>query len=598
LCASGCYRIAGRWLELDPPEHRVKAFRNVMVPMRDGVRLATDIYEPKDRAGPLPVVLTRLPYDKDNMSAVGKLLAQRGYIYVVQDSRACFKSEGEVFVPMVYGKEDGLDTIEWISEQEWFDGNLGMWGPSYLGITQWAVAADAPQIKALYPQITAANLNQTLFLGGAFSYRLATSWTAGVGKQSDNILPVPIGGKLDMETEGFFNLPLEPELDIEWEELRGLSVEELLVKMSEAMGLTPGDTSPEFVDKMIGLMNYPAFAENTDAFDFHDRYDEVTAPALMVSGWFDIFVDAQIHDFVKMREMAPGDASRYTRIIIGPWGHVSGFHPDAEKGARLGALIRDFMVFDWYDRWLKGEMNGIENAAPMTIYVMGRNEWRDEQEWPLKRTEYTKYFLHSGGNANSKSGDGVLSTEEPGDEPADEFTYDPKDPVPTAGGHNLLENVGPKEQKDVEVRDDVLIFSTPPLEKDIEVTGPITAVIYAASSAVDTDFTVKLCDVYPNGASIFITEGIVRARYRESYTEPSLIEPGEVYKYQIKLWPTSNCFLKGHKIRIQVSSSSFPRFDRNTNAGGAGGPMNIVVANQTIYHDEKRPSYVTLPLIP
>jgi predicted acyl esterase len=566
--------------------------------MRDGVRLATDIYEPKDRAGPLPVILTRLPYDKDNLAPVGRLFAQRGYVYMVQDCRATFKSEGEVFVPMVHDREDGLDTIKWIEEQEWFDGNLGLWGPSYLGITQWAVAADAPQIKALYPQLTTADLDQTLFLGGAFSYRLATSWTEGVGKQSDNLLPVPIGDKLDMETEGFFNLPLEPEMDIQWTDLRGRSVADLLAEMSDAMGLPPGDISPEFVEKMIGLMNYPAFAQNADAFNFNDRYDEVTAPALMVSGWYDIFVDPQLEDFVRMREMAPGDAGKYTRLIIGPWGHVSGVHPDAEKGARLGVLIRDFMVFDWYDRWLKGEMNGIENAAPMTIYVMGKNEWRDEREWPLARTQYTKYYLHSAGNANSKSGDGALSTEEPGDEPADDFTYDPKNPVPTAGGHNLLENVGPKEQKGVEDREDVLVFSTPPLAKDIEVTGPITAKIYAASSAVDTDFTVKLCDVYPNGASIFITEGVVRARYRDSYTEPSLIEPGKIYEYHIKLWPTSNCFLKGHHIRIQVSSSNFPRFDRNTNAGGRGGPINIIVAEQTIYHDGERPSNIMLPLIP
>ncbi|HUT52610.1 MAG TPA: CocE/NonD family hydrolase [bacterium] len=594
---SACYRIMGSYLELTPPEHRVKATANIMVPMRDGVRLATDVYEPADRVGPLPVVMTRLPYNKDYIRSVGELMAQRGYVFVAQDCRATFHSEGDVFVPMVYEREDGMDTVKWMADQEWFNGSLGTWGPSYLGLTQWAVAADNPYLKAMYPQITTASLSNAIFLGGAFSYRLSTGWSAGVGKQNDKALPIP-SGKLDLANEGFFNAPLQPDLNLKWEELSGLSIAQLNAKMAEAMGIGQGQVPPDFVQKMIGYMNYPAFAEYADAFNFHDQYNKVGAPALMISGWYDIFVEGQLHDFSRMRQSAPGDAGKYTRIIIGPWGHVSGVRKDAVQGAKLSTMIKDLLVLKWYDRWLKGIDNGIEKEAPVKLYVMGKNVWRDENEWPLARTQYVKWFLHSQGRANSVTGNGSLSTREPAAEQSDRFTYDPKNPVLTAGGNNLLEDVGARDQKDVEKRDDVLIFTSAPMTQDYEATGPVTAVIYAASSAVDTDFTVKLCDVFPDGMSLNLTEGIIRARYRDSITEPSLLEPGMVYEYRIKLWPTSNCFRKGHRIRIQVASSSFPRFDRNANAGGEGGAMNVIVAEQTIYHDARHPSYILLPEIP
>jgi len=598
VAVSGCTLFMSAFLDLPPPSKLVKVEKNVMVEMRDGVRLATDVYKPVGMKGPLPVVLARLPYDKNNVGVVGRLFAERGYIYVIQDCRACFASEGDVFVPMVYDREDGMDTVEWIAEQEWFDGNLGTWGPSYLGITQWAIAYDNPYHKCAYQQITTSRLNATIFLGGAFSYRLASGWTSGVGKQNENASPVPLGEAVDWETEGFFNAPLKPEIPIEWEDLAGKSVDELSATLTRAMGLPEGEVPPDTVEKMIELMAYPGFTEYADAFNYKDRYNRTNAPALMVAGWYDIFIDGQLMDFEAMRANAPGDAGEHTRIIIGPWGHASGAHPDAPRKDRTTGQFKDFFIMDWYEYWLKGKDNGVTDQAPIKLFVMGKNQWRDEYEWPLERTEYTKFYLHGGGDANSINGDGVLSTEPPGDEPPDEFAYDPRDPVPTMGGANLLENVGPKDQAEVEKRDDVLVFTSVKLDDELEITGPIEAVIYAASSAVDTDFTVKLCDVYPDGTSLNLQEGIIRARYRDSLTAPSLIEPGKVYEYHIKLWPTSNCFLPGHRIRIQVSSSSFPRFDRNANAGGVGGEMNIVVADQTIYHDRRRPSHLLLPVIP
>lgn len=614
LAGAGCYTIAGNYLNLDPRQFKVDVEKDVMVEMRDGVRLATDIYRPRGVSGPLPTVLCRLPYNKNNVGAVGRLLAQRGYIFVVQDCRACYASEGDVFVPIVFEKPDGLDTVDWIVEQPWYDGNLGTWGASYLGLTQWAIMADTPHLKCTYPQITSGKMNHTIFHGGAFYYRLATGWSSDVGKQNEEEAGEKGGSASDalgmlsfimpgkdkdalMEEGGLYNLPLQPDIDLAWEDVGRYSVEELAVKLGFAEEGT-NEPDPDAVDRMIELLNYPAFAEYSNDFNFKDRYKDVNAPALMVSGWFDMFLKGQLEDFVSLREMAPGDAGKYTRIIIGPWGHVTGKHPDAGPDAKIGDMLRYMMMFDWYDRWLRGEDNGIEKEAPLRIYVMGKNEWRDENEWPLARTKYTNYYFHGGGNANSVTGDGTLSTTVPEGESPDNFTYDPMDPVITVGGNNLLESVGAKDQKTPEARDDVLVFTTPVLERDLEVTGPISATVYAASSAVDTDFTVKLCDVYPNGQSLSIADGIIRARYRESIIEPSLIEPGRIYKYEVDLWATSISFLKGHRIRIQVSSSNFPRFDRNSNAGGEGGPDNYVLADQTIYHDQDRPSHVRLPVIP
>ncbi len=621
--ATGCYWMAGRFLKMDEEEYRVVADKNIMVPMRDNVRLATDIYRPKELSGELPVIMTRLPYNKDNMASVGKLFARRGYIFVIQDCRACYASEGEVFVPILYERRDGMDMVKWISEQPWFNGNLGTWGASYLGITQWAIMDDNPYLKCTYPQITSGKMNLTVFSGGAFFYRLATGWSGSVGKQNtaaekeagaiagvdegedtggevmdmlEFIMPGQDEDQAPQVEGGLFNLPLQPEVDMDWKDVANHDIDELAVKLGFAD--ESGETDPAAVSKMIELLNYPAFAYNSPAFNFKDRYKDVQAPAFMVSGWFDMFLKGQLRDFQNLRQMAPGEAGRSTRLIIGPWGHVMGTHPEAGRDAQLNDMIKLLMKEDWYDRWLMGEQNGIEDGPPLRIYVMGANKWRNEEQWPLPETRYTRFYIHSDGHANTRDGDGGLDRLKPGSEPADTYTYDPMDPVPTTGGNNLLESVGAKRQKKVESRRDVLVFTSSVLDEPLEVTGPIKAYIFAASSAVDTDFTVKLCDVYPSGKSLNIADGIIRARYRESLTDPTLIEPGKVYKYEVDLWATSMLFRKGHRIRVQVSSSNFPRFDRNSNAGGKGGPENYAVAEQTVYHDSEHPSHILLPVIP
>jgi putative CocE/NonD family hydrolase len=259
----------------------------------------------------------------------------------------------------------------------------------------------------------------------------------------------------------------------------------------------------------------------------------------------------------------------------------------------------------WFDFWLKGEDNGILNEPQVKIFVMGENVWRDENEWPLARTWYIDYYFHSNGNANTLNGDGALSADAPGPEPIDVYLYDPRHPVPTYGGANMLPGSalhylhGPKDQRAIEARSDVLVYSTPPLEQAVEVTGPVTVTLFASSSAVDTDFTAKLVDVHPDGYAQNLTDGIIRARYRESEKQPSLLEPGKIYEYNIDLWATSNVFKAGHCIRVEISSSNFPRFDRNPNTGRAfGDDAELIPSIQTIYHDAAHPSHIVLPIIP
>jgi uncharacterized protein len=249
---------------------------------------------------------------------------------------------------------------------------------------------------------------------------------------------------------------------------------------------------------------------------------------------------------------------------------------------------------------LRGVDTGIDDEPPIRIFVMGANVWRDEHEWPLARTRFTSYYLHSHGRANSLHGDGELSSTAPGDEPSDSYDYDPASPVPTLGGPSLLaEYMGPRDRRPVERRDDVLVYSTPPLDQDVEATGPVEMVLYAATSAVDTDFTATLVDVHPNGQAITITQGIVRARFRRSLEHPTLVEPGRVYEYTIVLWETSNTFEAGHRIRVEISSSNFPHFDRNLNSGEAlATGTSVVVAHQTVWHDRAHPSRLVLPVVP
>jgi len=540
---------------------------DVKVPMRDGVQLSTNIFRP-DGEGKFPTILMRTPYgngDADNGAA--RAYAQDGYAYVIQDTRGRFESEG-VFEPFLNEGQDGYDAQEWVRKQLWCNGKIGTAGGSYVGFTQWISAPlQSPALKVMLPTITFADFHDDIaFIGGAFQLSLCLGWSALVTAQpGENII-----GKAE---EIFRTLPL--------------------IDYSRVLG------------REIAFYNDWLVHPNDDDYwrsaTIKDKYHRIQVPVLNLGNWYDIFAKATTENFRRMREEAPTEEIRQAqRLLMGPGAHGA---PGAKLGEReFGEIAKlDIASIErrWFDYWLKGEENGIMDEAPVQIFVMGINQWRDEQEWPLVRTRYTNYYLHSDGNANTLHGDGVLNPVAPGDEPIDRYSYDPNDPVPTKGGANLAIPSGPYDQRKIEERADVLVYTSAPLEGTVEVTGPVRVILYAASSARDTDFTAKLVDVCPDRTAWNLTDGIIRARYRNSDTEPELIEPGKVYKYEIDLWVTSNVFLEGHRIRVEVSSSNFPRFDRNPNTGHPfGQDAEVATADQTIYHNADYPSHLFLPVIP
>jgi putative CocE/NonD family hydrolase len=568
---SGCTRIVSRVLQIDPGEPTLmKVERNVMVPMRDGVRLATDIYRPR-KEGRYPVILSRIPYGTDSeiYYYLAKYFVRNGYIVLLQDCRGIQNSEG-IWFPLVYEMDDGRDTTEWIKDQPWYDGNLGMIGGSYFGYTQWEAAVANPEIKAMVPIFTSGDIRRIIINGGALEFIMVEGWLTGMEAQTTE-------QNLDPDwAEGFYNYPLRPAIRYDLEE---------------------GKSHPEDFDPMA-LLDHPGDTDLELPMNFNTLYKTVSAPSLLIAGWFDQFEQPQLDDFTRIRQEGIGNA-RKTRLIVGPWTHGKPMSPHEGKLASTHFFIKE--TLDWLDYWLKGVDNGVAEEAPVKIFIMGENIWRDEQEWPLARTQYTPYYIHSNGNANTDYGHGVLSLEKPGNEPPDKFKYDPKDPMPTIGGtFQPFTGVpaGSFDQRELLHRPDLLIYQTEPLKEGVEVTGPISVILYASSSARDTDFTAMLLDVHPDGKAMYIQDGCIRARYRDGYQNPSLIEPGKVYKYTIDLWSTSNYFAPGHRIMLEITSSNFPQYDRNTNAGGEGGKDNIITAEQTVFHTAEYPTHITLPVIP
>ena len=362
-------------------------------------------------------------------------------------------------------------------------------------------------------------------------------------------------------------------------------------------------------DYYFDWLQHPSFDDYWKKLCIEEQHSNINVPAMNIGGWYDIFLGGTIRNFTGMqKDGATEDSRRGQKLIIGPWQH--GARGGTMAGSHYFGVAADAMALGldeihlrWYNQWLKGEDTGLLDEPPVKIFVMGDDVWRDENEWPLARAQNTRYYLHSGGSANTLHGDGSLSTDAPSDESPDVFLYNPANPVPTRGGQLCCNPYfaanGAYDQNEIEARPDVLVYSTPVLERDVEVTGPVTVTLWAATSATDTDFTAKLVDVCEDGCARNLTDGIIRARYRESMSSPSLLEPGRAYCYTIDLWATSNVFKAGHQIRLEVSSSNFPRFDRNTNTGGViAADTELKPAIQTILHNEAHPSHVTLPIIP
>lgn len=357
----------------------------------------------------------------------------------------------------------------------------------------------------------------------------------------------------------------------------------------------------KFYDDWIRHPDYDDYWKKINA---EEVFDQINVPVYTMGGWFDIFSQGTLHGYVGMATRGKTERARKgSRMLIGPWGHGSSQkYGDLDFG--VGAHVDESAAaLRFFDYWLKGKDDGIGSEPPVTLYVMGKNIWRRENEYPLARTQYRKLYFHSGGAANTGNGDGRLSWNAPaGESKPDTYRYDPMNPVPSTGGNNCCGTptaAGPIDQRRIEGRGDILVYTSEYLDRDIEVTGPVKVVLYASSDCVDTDFVAKLIDVYPDGRSLPMAEGIVRARYRESPAAPKLLEPGKTYEFQIDMVGTSNAFLKGHRIRVDITSSHFPQFDRNPNTGEPfGTTSNTKVATQKIHHTAAHPSHIVLPVIP
>ena len=546
--------------------YRVQIQDGVAAEMRDGVKLIANIYRP-EAEGKFPVLLERTPYNRAGGAESGAKMAAHGYVVIIQDTRGRFDSQGE-FYPFRYESQDGYDTVEWAAKLPYSNGKVGMFGGSYVGATQMLTAiAKPPHLVAIQPYVTASEYyDGWTYQSGALMQWFAGSWSSGLAVDT---LRRKAGGLEDPKA---------------W-------VTQLPVERYKMLELPPvSDLAPYFRDWV---------AHETDddywrPWKISDHYAEMNIKALHAGGWHDIFLKGTIQNYVGMRKLSPARADQ--RLLLGPWAHAE-TSPEGKIGdvtfGKSAVLDSDGTILRWYDYALKGVRNEYATGAPVRIFVMGENTWRDEQEFPLARTKYTNYYLRKG----------ALSTDEPGAEEPQAYEYDPANPVPTIGGRLCCGNnqlpPGPADESPNESRADVLVYSTPPLANDLEVTGWVKAKVFAASSAVDTDFTALLADVEPSGYARFLTDGIVRARYRNSTQKAEPIEPGKIYEYTIDMWATSNVFKAGHRIRLYISSSNFPRFDRNLNTGEPIlGSTRMVTANQRIYHDAQHPSAVVLPVIP
>ncbi|MEO2048704.1 MAG: CocE/NonD family hydrolase [Pirellulales bacterium] len=534
-------------------EYEVKVEKNVRIPMRDGMTLAAEIYRP-DSPGKFPTLMTLVYYPTGMNQAV--FFARYGYACVVVNSRGRNGSDG-AWEPYVNEPRDGYDTQQWIGHQPWCDGNIGMYGQSYNAFTQTMSAPLAsPYLKCILPREGQQTNFGHLYNDGVpqlnviFTFGLYATGPTRTGPH------VPIGPH-------YFQLPL--------------------------MSAADKTDNPE-AQRIKTWLKHSSYDDYWKSYGVKDKYAKIQVPAWFATGWYDNLLHENWRNFKGFRDEGGSAICREgTRI------RVSG-------GTHGSSGVTNPMHLRWYDHWLKGLKTGIDKEPPIEIFVMGANRWRYEYEWPLARTEWTKFYLRSEGGANSSEGNGYLSlTSPPTGETSDTFVYDPEDPVHTLGGSISTHSKiwGPVDRCTVQQRADVLVFTTEPLAVDTEITGPMELKLHAASSAVDTDFTATLSDVYPDGKAIHIGEGIRRASFRESLENPTPIEPGKVYEYTISLWSTSMVFKAGHRILLEVSSSNFPRYARNLNTGlPLGTSGEIEKAHQVIYHDARYPSHLVLPVIP
>lgn len=544
---------------------------NVKIPTRDGISLSADIYRP---AGPerVPVVLIRTPYTKSTLdyASQGHWWAEQGYAFVVQDVRGRGDSGG-VFYPLINEAVDGFDTLSWVGGQSWSSGRVGMLGTSYRGWTQvYAAGMHSPYLKAIIPMVTPPDPDRNFPITFGVPYLVSLPWLAMIDGHTLQDL-----SSVDMD--GVY---------------RTLPIASLARKM--------GRDLPAW-DDWIAHPTHDAYWQQQS---YQQKLIESAVPALHISGWYDTVQVGTTENFINITQRATDPQVRQQQhLLIGPWAHA------VNAGRKLGKV--DFgpeSVIDlrglqlrWFDRWLKQVNNGIDHESPVRIFIMGANRWADEKEWPIARTQYVKFYLHSKGHAPSSRGDGRLTTKSPAAEPPDHYNYDPTDPFPFLGdiADNNASWPGPDDYSAAEERPDVLVYTTEAFAEPTLVCGPLRVKLFASSSARDTDWTARVLDVSPDKSAAQLNHGIIRARFRKGNDQEALLEPGKVYDYDIDAWSTCMELQRGHSLRLEISSSAFPLFDRNLNTGGKLGTEAVpLIAHQAIFHDRERASYLLLPVVP
>jgi putative CocE/NonD family hydrolase len=562
----------------DREPYDVTIENNMKMKTRDNVNLSADVYRPK-ADGKFPVLLERTPYDKHRMTYAGMgfglKAAAQGYVYIIQDCRGRFTSEGEWY-PFKYESQDGYDTVEWAAALPYANGKVGLVGMSYVGVTQMLTAVAAPpHLAGILPVITGSNYHENwTYQGGALAQSFDQGWTTYFAIDTLN-------RRVLKETS----------------RERG----DMILPLGDYPVLGPG-TSSGLADYYLDWLAHPRYDDYWKQWSIEEQFSKIKVPGFHVAAWYDLFQDGSLKNYLGIKAQGGSDAARNNqRLLVIAGGHA-GLTPkigDIDFG-KDSVIDITALTLRWYDHLLKGVDNGISREKPVKIFVMGKNVWREEDSWPLLRARETRYYLHSAGKANTLGGDGTLSATSPTSEAADKYVYDPADPVATRGGPvPLHKSAGPVDQRPTENREDVLVYTTPAFQRDTEVTGPVTLELYVSSSAVDTDFTGKLIDVWPNGNAENLLDGILRARYRNSMEKAEFMNPGEIYKLTINLWSTSNVFLAGHKLRLEVSSSNFPRFNRNLNTGeDPERGTRLIKASNLVYHDQEHPSALVVPIVP
>lgn len=573
---------------------RITVEKNVAIKMRDGVILRGDVYRP-EAPGKYPVLLQRTPYNKELWPITALTLdpiraAEAGFAVIIQDVRARWASEGEVFFPYQHEEVDGFDSVDWAAQQTFSSGKVGCYGLSYMGGTSWLAAASGHAALGAISPTTAPNdfWRNHFWRGGALNIGTLAMWAlraigpaALVRAKPDVAVMYPMLVKLFDQIDNFADTMLATPLN----------------NFPPAF---PDDES--FVPFFFEFLKHPVPDRWTNSLLFANRHAQVKVPSLTIAGWHDLLLAADLEHFQGMKANAGTPIAReQSKLIVGPWAHGMFLHVvgQIDFGFRANGMFLDLkedltkLQLRWFSRWLKEEQNGIDQEAPVKLFIQGTNRWREEQEWPLKRCQPTKLYLQDNQKLSKSIPNGPSA-------PAN-FIYDPNNPCPTCGGNTLLPpqyTPGPVSQAPILGRRDVLQFTSEVLTAATEITGQVTAKLFASTSGKDTDWIVKLCDVHADGTTYNICDGVLRAAFRNGKSL-ELVTPNEPIEYDIDLWSTSYVFKAGHRIRVLITSSDFPRYDRNPNTGESPQTASTMEpAVQQIFHSAERASHINLPVIP